>query len=416
MIREDAETPLAIVGCDFRVASSHWRSMLVLDDAVAQKVATELKRNSAADGFVDLNTCNRNEWIISSPSPSWAAELLRTQMKHLTGEEAQQWIEPYVLVGEEAARHIFNVAIGQESLVVGERQIAGQLFRALETARARGTSSRVLNGLGSIAGRLVRIAIRRGCVGNTTHGVHSLAISYLRKHFQKRKGIKIAIIGLGSIGRRILGFMEEDTSFIPIPCNRTIREELTGKVRPLERLAETLEEVDGAVVCTGAPRPVILPEHLKPRSKERPLLLLDIGIPEQVSHHGMPEKVTLAGLDELVSFHNGQEPDAQSLNQACANHEVESLVKRAVAEFKVFCREHTFSEILDTVQRHHHQLVREEIPRLIESRLGYLPETDLARLELDLRNIVLEYTSEVFRTIKETSKRHAECVKWPKKP
>ena len=73
--------PLAVVGCDFRVASSKWRSDLVLTDEDARVLARDLYRNGAADGFLDLNTCNRNEWIVSSSRPRWAAELLRAQMK-----------------------------------------------------------------------------------------------------------------------------------------------------------------------------------------------------------------------------------------------------------------------------------------------------------------------------------------------
>ena len=67
MISQPVDFPLAVVGCDFRVASSQWRSRLVLDESEARSIADKLKNNQAADGFVDLNTCNRNEWIVSSP-------------------------------------------------------------------------------------------------------------------------------------------------------------------------------------------------------------------------------------------------------------------------------------------------------------------------------------------------------------
>ncbi len=404
MISKPADMPLAVVGCDFRVASSAFRSRLVLDDAEALRLAEALRAYRTADGLVDLNTCNRNEWIVSSREPEWAAELLRAQMIARVGEASRDWLEPYVYVGEQAARHVFRVAMGQESLVVGERQIAGQLYRALERARRRGVSSRVLNGLGSVAGRLVRIALRRGCVGDAAVGVHSLAFAYLQHWLQSRRGCgrtRVALVGLGRIGRRLLGMLEAEAEIQPVWLNRSRPPGGPAGVRPLAELGPVLAEVDAALFCTGAPEPLLAAEDLGPRPAERPLLLIDIGIPEQVARRGLPSGVELVGLDELTAFYRGSCPEPA----AGRDDEVEGLLARALDEYRVFCREPTFGEILDTVQRHHSQLVHEEIPRLIERRLAYLPPEACACMEQDLRSIVLEYTSEVFRTIKEASLR-----------
>jgi len=400
------EIPLAVVGCDFRVTSSRWRSRLVLEDQEALQIAEELKRNNAGDAFVDLNTCNRNEWIVVCQDPNWAAQLLRTRMKQRAGgEEGPAQLEPYVFTQEEAVRHIFRVAIGQESLVVGERQIAGQLFQAIEKARARGTSSRILNGLGSVGGRLVRIALRRGCMGNSAAGVHSLAISFLQHRLVSTGSAKVAVIGLGSIGSRVLGLLEEHCrQFKIIRCNRTIPEDQKDRIRPITELSGVLDEIDAAIVCTGALRPIITETHVKGRAADRPLLLVDIGIPEQVQRQGLPGQVQVVGLDELTSFHREGTQECASL----ASEEAEKLVSRALSEFKVFCSEQSVSSILDIIQRNHRQLVVEEIPRLMAGQLAYLPETIRARLEQDLKAIVLEYTSEVFRAIKESSRRHVE--------
>jgi len=391
--------PLAVVGCDFRVASSRWRSALVLTDAGASAISRNLCRIGAADGFFDLNTCNRNEWIVSSDQPRWAAEILRAQMK-LRAEEARAWLEPYVYTGEEAARHVFRVAIGQESLVVGERQIARQLYRALETARERGTSSRVLNGMGTTAGRLVRIALRRGCIENAAVGVHSLAVHYLRSQLRMRERYKVAVVGLGRIGRRVLGPVEGYPRFEPVLCTRTPAGD--QRVRPLSELAGVLAEVDAAVVCTGAMQPVVKADLL-PRDK--PLLILDIGIPEQVERENIPKEVEVVGLDDLVGFFHQSHGTPR---RAEKDREAAALVDTALDEFRVFCNEPRFSVLLDTVQRHHRRLVGEEIPRLINDRFDYLPEDARARMAFDLKHIILGYTSEVFRTIKESSLPSAE--------
>jgi glutamyl-tRNA reductase len=395
----NGEIPLVVVGCDFRVASSVWRGRIVLTDPEAKVIAEDLKRNQAADGFLDLNTCNRNEWIVSSLDPRWAVELLRSQMKRRLDRDGESGIEPYIYTGEEAARHVFRVAIGRESLVVGERQIARQLYQAMETARARGTSSRVLNGMGSVAGRLVRIALREGCVENASIGVHSLAVSCLGERFREPARCQVAVIGHGQIGRRVLGLLQ-DRGFDTVCCNRTVPDDQRDRLLSLEEMPEVLSEVDAAVVCTGALEPVVRREHLQPRPEEHPLLVVDIGIPEQVERMQAARNVEITGLDDLVAFyrHSCGDPAGESTAR-----EVDSLLSKALIEFKVFCSETALSGILDTVQKHHRQTVGEEIPRLVAEHFDYLPENTRYRLEFDLKNIILSYTSEVFRTIKDTA-------------
>jgi len=399
MNQETCNIPLAVVGCDFRVASSKWRSQLVLDDREVRVLARNLCRIGAADGFFDLNTCNRNEWIVSSGQPRWAAEILKAQMK-LRVSEARSWLEPYVYVGEEAARHVFRVAIGQESLVVGERQIARQLYRALETARERGTSSRALNGVGTTAGRLVRVALRRGCIENAAVGVHSLAIHYLRSQLRMRERYQVAVVGLGRIGRRMLGLLEGYPRFEPVLCTRTPTDD--RRVRPLGELPGVMAGVDAAVVCTGAMQPVVEAGMLP---KDKPLLILDIGIPEQVERDNLPAEVEVVGLDDLVGFYHQTHGTPRREEK---DREAAELVSDALDEFKVYCCEPMFSVLLDTVQRHHRRLVGDEIPKLIADRFDYLPEDARARMAFDLKNIILGYTSEVFRTIKESSLHNPE--------
>lgn len=391
--------PLALVGCDFRIASSRLRSRLVLTADEALAISGALNECGAADGFVDLTTCNRTEWIVSSANPAWAAELLRAKMLARLGAQREGMV-PYTYVEDEAARHVLRVAVGRESLVVGERQIAGQLFRALEAARARHTASRSLNGLGSVAGRLVRLALSRGCLESGSCGVHSLALAFLRQHRPDTGRLRVAVVGLGAIGRRVLGLLEDDPQMHPLPCNRTICTCERPAVRPLADLAEVLAEAEAAIVCTGALHPVLTADHLRTRAPERPLLLIDLGIPHQIDRGIAAPGVTIVGLDEIVAFHNRQDGALPEADAA-----VDGLVEQALVELRAFCNERFFSDILDTVQRHHRQLVREDIPRLLDGRLGSLPKPAREQLEHDLRHILLEYTNEIFRTIRGTSER-----------
>jgi glutamyl-tRNA reductase len=395
---------LAVVGCDFRVASSAWRSRLVLTDDEARAMAVTLRRNAAADGFVDLNTCNRTEWIVSTRDPQWAASLLSGQMVQRMGAEAASWFSPYVRLGDEAAVHVFRVVLGQESLVVGERQIAGQLYGALETARDRKCSSRVLNGLGTAAGRLMRMALKQGRMGGRSVGVHSLAVACLAQWLGPEAIACVAVVGLGRIGRRVLSLVEQEKRYKAVCLNRTIGQDSARGARPLSDLPQVLAEADAVILCTGAPQPVLRSAHLDGRSAGRKLLVVDVGVPAQVERSGMPASVTVCGLDELASLHRESLP-AQDSPPADG---LDPMIDAALAEFRSFCGQPAFSDIIDTVHRTHCRLVREAIPRIIAERLDSLPEEVRARVGQELRAVILGYTSDVFRTIRAAAGRNGE--------
>jgi glutamyl-tRNA reductase len=402
MMMSAAGIPLAVVGCDFRVAPSRARSQLVLDEHEALQLADELERGGWAEGLVVLDTCNRNEWIVASHQPAWAVQLLQSRMRQRLEPELRARIMPYGFVGDEAARHLFRVAIGQESLVVGERQISGQLFDALHRARTRGTSTRNLNGLGSIAGRLVRIAMRRGCLEASAVGVHSLAIAWLREQLPRGRA-RVVVVGLGSIGRRVAGILDEDPRFDLVRCNRTV--EPGSEVRPLSELPGLLTQVDAAVFCTAAPSPLVEPELLQ---TDRALALVDIGIPEQVGEPTGSRWVRRVGLDQLVDWHQGRV--GEGVERRCAV--TDALVERALRELRRFCNEPVFAPVLEKVRGRSRTLMNDEVPAIIGRQLPQLSQAERGRLESELKSLLAGYTDETLQAIRDGARQLTEGSTW----
>jgi glutamyl-tRNA reductase len=388
--------PIAVVGCDFRTASSSWRSKLVLSEEESARMVKALRSNHAADGFVELVTCNRNEWIVSAKDPKWAASLLRGQMISRLGPGAGKWFSPYVMIGGEAALHVLRVAVGLESLMLGERQVSGQLNNAIEKARRAGSSSRVLNGLGTAAGHLAKAAAKAAFMGKASVGVHSLAIEYLRSRLPQEKSRNVALAGLGTIGKRVLGILEQDRSFKARVFNRTVPQGGRLHVAPLAELRQALASVDAAVICTGSPHPVLKIADLPRRQALNPLVIVDIGIPEQVER-GAVQGVEIVGLDDLVAFHAGR----RSGQAAVDAKGLEGLIEAALGEFRFFCRQERITGIIDTMQKNHGTLVYEEIPGVLEKRLPGVPRDVRTRLEKELRTAITDYTRGVLKTIRE---------------
>ena len=398
--------PLAVVGCDFRIAPSALRSRLVVPEEKVGILAAGLAGQGAADGLLVLNTCNRNEWIVSAGDPAWAASLLQAQMKTLLGEEARERTAPYVHLGEAAARHVFRVALGMESLVTGERQIAGQLHQAFQAARERGRASRVLNGLATAAGRVVRLADRAGHKAQAGRGVHSLAVDYLRHAFAGREGVDVVVVGTGAIGRRAHGVLAGGESFRVVACNRTVAPEGRAGVRPLGELPELLAAADAALVCTGAPRTLVGAELLAALPREKPLLVIDIGIPEQVARVGLPEGVTVVGLDELSSFYQERHCGPTELDR----RRLEAVVEETLADFAWFCSVPDYAEILDALLGRGKPALHERIATLLAHLPEAVPAQERSELERGLKVAFQDYINEVLESIKQTGRcRLGEC-------
>ena len=97
-----------------------------MDEAACQALMTTL-RGHGVSGLVVLETCNRTEWLVASERTTWVAQLLEAHMVHCWQQAGFDGPapKPYRFEGEDSVRHLFRVAAGLESFVLGERQVAG---------------------------------------------------------------------------------------------------------------------------------------------------------------------------------------------------------------------------------------------------------------------------------------------------
>lgn len=381
----EAGIPLGLVGCDYGNASTRWRSALVLLKEEREKLTADLIRSAAIESVVFLETCNRNEWIFAASNPCWAGEILRAQMlKRWSGFNALS-PRPYVLVGDDAVRHVLRVAAGLESFVQGERQIAGQLNRALERARREGASSAHLNGLGAIAARVARDAHVKDEAAGGLRGVHDVTARYL--HDMLPPPARVLVIGMGEIGRRVASELERMPGYSVLRMNRTARRP-EANILPLSELATVA--ADAVVVCTAAPGPVISAQAV-PNGCQ---IVLDLGIPSQVhedvSARGVVRRVD---LDDLLQGKHAEPP------MTARTAAFEKVVEDGQREFVQFCQRRRFIALLDRTRRNHESFVAEVLPEFLDASFGADDTPRRRDAEYRLRGIFRHYTNSIFHSI-----------------
>ncbi len=380
--------PLVVLGCDFRVASTMWREKMILGKAERRELFDTLNRLDREAGIVSLITCNRSEWIVSAYDPQWVGDLLFSHVMYLWDElkqDAGYAPAPYLYTGREAARHVFRVVAGLESFVMGEQQIAHQFHMAVKEAREEGTSTSFLNGLEKIAGTVTKKLRDRGLARAQSVGIHSIVARYVERNFASGERGTVAVVGMGQIGRKVAGLLEESGKWNVTRVNRTLRS--AGWV-PLEQLGSLIEKVDGIVFATGSEKPVArLSDVSRRRRRRKPIWIVDIGVPAQLDVDTLgPRTTRVIGLDRLV-----QEPSDTMVARWV--RQVEDEVESGVRSFEIFCRERSMVDFLQASQTLHKDYIRTIIPSFVKEHFGHLAPTDRKLLTRRMRKLLIDYSN-----------------------
>lgn len=396
------EIPLVLVGCDFRNAAVSFRELLVTTPEIRAWLYKGINSAAPGSGLAVLETCNRIEWIASTDAPEWVAGLLSAQMLQRWREglpAAEAYPEPYVFTGRRAAKHILRVVAGLESLVPGEAQIAGQFQDALQRARDEGTASDILNGLTNPAGRLAKSGYRMGFRADHHRGIHGMTADYVAAELNGAASEHcVAVVGMGNIGRKTAEALEHLARVKVLRVNRTVRPEHAGVWRPLHELPQIAAEVDAIVVATGGLTPVIQPEHIPPR--ERELLVVDIGIPRQVSPRVAQQPgVDYRDLDALAGLYGHASGSRSSA-------EVEEVVERELARYRRFCIERNIVALLEESQRRRQEFIQRQIPHLVETELGGLDPRERRQVEAVMKQLIGDFSADSFNAIHEALEKY----------
>ncbi len=406
----EAPLPIAVVGCDFRVASAQWRNNVLLDAAERAALTGALRAACGAAGLVVLETCNRVEWLVTAPDPAWAGEVMRAQMieRWLSADpslrrQRERLPSPYIRCGRAAVTHLLRVAVGLESFVVGEREIAGQLNRALAAARAAGHASPFHNALQTAVGRTVKRVQRLTAWRHHSRGVHSLALQVWQQHRTVHgldgRRAKVACVGMGEIGRKVAQLFASHGHAEVLRFNRTPGTVGNGgnDWHPLESLSGMLAGCDAVVVATGARDGVAVLDaalHARP-PRPTPLLAIDLGAPAQLRtvSRGSDAAVVYCGLDELLAL-PAVTPAADD-----ASHVLE-LVEEGVREFVLEYRKRDSAHLLRAVHDVYERVAYVQLPQVVAASLQGQGAGDTPRrVEAAMRDLLREMTRELVQHI-----------------
>jgi len=297
---------LIVAGISHRGASVEVREKVSFSTTDARRALEELASDARMREAVILSTCNRTEFYLIEGDGDGAQEAWRLMTARL-GEDASAY--GYVKRDKEAASHLFAVASGLDSMVIGEAQIHGQVRDAWEHSRAH--SGAVLNRLFQtalqVSGRIrSETSITRGAAS-----VSSAAVQLSKKIFGSLNGRRAMVLGAGEMAELALECLAAEGVRTAIVANRTFEraQEVAARhgatAMHYDDCWAQLHEVDLLLCSTAAPHPIVLVDHIRPTlgaRGDRPLCVLDIALPRDVDASVADlDNVYLYNLDDLQS-------------------------------------------------------------------------------------------------------------------
>lgn len=300
---------LGALGISHRTAPVQLRERFHLEGDRLEAVVSELAASPELRECVVLSTCNRTEYYYAAARAEPADRRVLETMAATAGLSLQE-VAPHLSrrYDRDAVAHLYRVASGMDSLVIGEHQIQGQVGEAYRRGRnVSGTVGPVLHRLFQSAlstGGRVRSSTR---LGEGLASVPSAAVELARKVFGHLEGRRAMVVGTGEMGALTLrSLMDAGVSGALVASRslaraRELTERLGGEPIVHEDFWVRLPEADVLVASTSATRPFLTADRIRAaRTGARPLVVLDIAVPRNVEERAgdLPD-VFLYNIDDL---------------------------------------------------------------------------------------------------------------------
>jgi glutamyl-tRNA reductase len=332
---------IACIGLNHRTTPVEIRERIAFAESHLSEALTEVRNLDGIEEGVVLSTCNRVEIYAAHDlnDPEAGHEALRNYLvSHfdLKPEEAEALVL-YHLDHDEAARHLFRVVSGLDSMVLGETEIFGQVKQAYQTALESGATRRSLNKLFQHAFRVGKRVRNDTSIQRGSTSVGSVAVDLAEK-VHDLKDCHVMLVGAGEMSRTCAQSLMSRGARSVIVSNRSydraveLADEMKGRAIRFDEWEAMLPEVDVIISSTSAPHFVIKEETVRQVMKQRrwrPLLVIDIAVPRDVEPNvNSIDSVYLYDIDALQAIADESRRERERQLALC-----ESIIEEQLEKF-----------------------------------------------------------------------------------
>lgn len=361
---------ILLVGLNHRTAPVEIREQIAFS---REGVATALMlfRNQFPHSEVAiLSTCNRVEMLVATDSDRPTCQDVINfiaQARDLPVNTFRNCL--YTLSGEQACRHMFRVASGLDSMVLGENQIVSQVKLAYSQASEQGTTGRVLNRLFHQAFEVGKRVRTETMIGRGRVSVPSVAVEVAQSIFESFADKQTLVIGAGETAQLVCQYLRDADQRKFMVTTRTLAnarmlaESCDAQAVPFDQLDECIVQSDIIITAMSCPMPLLTAQRIANLQKQRRgrlLFILDLAVPRNVDPAvDQIEQVHLYDIDALgriVERHQQQRADQLTLCEAILDEEM--------ASFEEWLESIRLNPLIEQLYRDAHDLKEAELEKL----------------------------------------------------
>lgn len=331
---------IVVVGLNYKTAPVEIRERLTFNPSQLGEAMTKLKGKKSILENVILSTCNRTEIYA-------VVDQLHTGRYYIK-EFLSEWFDidqkefsPFLFIYEQdgAIEHLFNVACGLNSMVIGETQILGQVRTSFLQGQEEKSTGTVFNQLFKQAVTLGKRAHSETDIGANAVSVSYAAVELAKKIFGSIENKHVLIIGAGKMGELAIQNLHANGASKVTVINRTfdkaqnLADRFSGQAKTLNELQSSLDDADILISSTGAKDFVITKEMMASVEKKRrgkPLFMVDIAVPRDLDPKlAELESVFLYDIDDLEGI---VESNLEERKKAA--EKIMIMIEAEIVEFK----------------------------------------------------------------------------------
>ncbi|MFL5826507.1 MAG: glutamyl-tRNA reductase [Thermoleophilaceae bacterium] len=400
---------LVTVGVSHRTAPLALRERVGLSERQAAAMLASLTQHSGIDEAASVSTCNRIELYLAATDGGRAETAAADALASVGGETIRGAIR--TLRGAEAARHLFCVAAGLDSMVLGEAEIQGQVKRSYELALSLGTG-------GPMTNRLFQAAIRAGKrvrseTGVSRHAasVASVSVELARSELGDLRGRSALVIGTGKHGTLTAMALREAGVRTAFVASRhyehaaDLARRFAGAAVDFSDLASELGRCDLVLTCTSCPYRVLTRADLVGAARGRRLVIVDTAVPRDVdpAARELPG-VTLYDLDDVQ-----RSAERNLVTRAQEAKRAEPIIDEEVAHFGRWLASLDVVPTISALRQRGTAAVDRAL-RENESRWRALTAEDRARVELLAHAVVSDLLHEPTLRLRQAGERGTSAL------
>jgi len=398
---------VALIGCNHRTASVELRERVSFTQQQALDAADELRRQGILEEAVVLSTCNRSE-LYGVPGEE-AAALTEAMEEFFTSFHGLQRAEVngkfYRWTGREAIHHLYRVAAGLDSMMLGEAEILGQLRTAYNQALEHGATGPVLNRVfqGALeVGKRVRAETE---VGARPMSVALAGVKLAERVFGNLKGKNALIIGAGAVAEQVVEQLQNRAIGNLQVVNRSydraadLAGRMAGRAVAWDSLEAVLSQPDIIVASAGGTGSILSRKMLEraiAAREGRPVFVVDLGVPRNVD-------AAAGGLYSLYLYNVDDLGEIVEQNKKAREAEIpraEAIISEHIGKFEAWRATLEAGSIVDDLRDRFHQ----HRQLLLEEKLKEMPDVSpeerhrIARITEELIERVLDEPAERLRS------------------